>query len=612
MVAAIELAVYRLAVPGLKPTNPADQPPLWHTGLSYAGLFLSYFGSILAVGIILRQLILFARGHHPYWKPIAYALVLCGAAFTTYAIKSLVGAPGESDTLLLELCFSVSLLLLVAAQLKPGGDVAAKVGLLLLAAPLLVHFYRDAGVRWVLGDEALVSGLPERIAASGQWSMVLAALLSPYCFAPRPFMDSAGRLAPLVIGAFVGVTGAFVMRHSAEVGVKIASEGLGVDLGSGPPASQIALYLIALGSITWTLVACFIAPSAARRRIGVGLGLIVAAGYAFDWPLQYLLGLVGFMTISEALREVVAEEHAAHAWATARFRRPSIAADAWQAYVVALVEALRARGMRAQTVSVEDPALLGPPAESAPETRPGQPASEPPAPVVEEASRTHVLITDGSAAPVRLMVERLGGAVNVIEVVCGRDVRTTGEPPAWTLEARPDRRMARGTHPPPPRSPAPHARTGDAAFDRRFHVRDAGGHTARLLDEGMRARASALLDGWLACWPGRSLVYCVVPGIGAPLDNPIPITDLAFRGALWEGAVDRMVTVLEFMAELSRLAIAPGDGARSASHDDEGLSLDRIPAAGDGDRYGSGPVPDPDSGSGSGSGAGSGSGGSGG
>ncbi len=176
----------------------------------------------------------------------------------------------------------------MAAQLKPGGDAAAKVGLLLLAAPLLVHFYRDAGVRWVLGDEALVSGLPERIAASGQWSMVLAALLSPYCFAPRPFMDSAGRLAPLVIGAFVGVTGAFVMRQSAEVGVKIASEGLGVDLGSGPPASQIALYLIALGSITWTLVACFIAPSAARRRIGVGLGLVVAAGYAFDWPLQYL------------------------------------------------------------------------------------------------------------------------------------------------------------------------------------------------------------------------------------------------------------------------------------------------------------------------------------
>ena len=506
MVAAIELAVSRLAVPGLKPTDPSESPPLWHTGLSYFGLFLSYFGSVLAVGIILRQLILFARGHHPYWQPIAYALVLVGAAFTTYAMKSLIGAPGESETLLLELCFSLALLLLVAAQLKPGGDAAAKVGLLLLAAPLLVHFYRDAGVRWVLGDEALVSGLPERIAASGQWSMVLAALLSPYCFAPRPFMDSAGRLAPLVIGAFVGVTGAFVMRHSAEVGVKIASEGLGVDLGSGPPASQIALYLIALGSITWTLVACFIAPSAARRRIGVGLGLVVAAGYAFDWPLQYLVGLVGFMTIGQAIREVVAEEQAAHAWATARFRRPSIPADVWQAYVVALVEALRGRGMKAQTVSVEDPALLGPPDTGAAE-RPAQASA---APVLEEASRTHVLITDAAAPPVRLLVERVGGAVHVIEVVCGRDLRATGESPGWTLEARPERRMAprhasaaaahrrsarahrrRALRPalPPARRRRPHR-----AAVRRGHAR-AGHRAARRLDGLLAGSLARLLRG---------------------------------------------------------------------------------------------------------------------
>jgi hypothetical protein len=590
-VAAIELAVYRLAVPGLKPTNPADSPPLWHTALSYWGLFLSYFGSALAVGIILRQLIRFARGHHEYWKPIAYALVVSGAVFATYAVKSLVGAPGEQDTLLLEIGFSVTLVLLICAQLRPGGDVAAKVGLMLLAAPLLVHFYRDAGVRWVLGDEALVSGIPERIAAYGQWTMVLAALLTPYCFAPRPFVESAGRLAPLVIGGFVGVVGALVMRQSAEVGVKIAADGLGVDLGAGPPASQIALYLIALGSITWTLVACFIAPSAARRRIGVGLGLIVAAGYGFDWPLQYLVGMVGFMTIGDAVREVVGEERSAHAWQAARFRTPPIAAETWHAYVVALVEALRARGLHASTVSVEEPALLAQPGQdAAPASREQAPdeAGDAQAPGAEDVSRTHVLITHASAAPVRLLVERVGGAVQMIEVVGGRDARASGEAPAWTVEARPERRLARGAHPPPPRTGAPHVRTGDIAFDRRFHMRDGGGHAARLLDEGMRARAIALLDGWLAYWPERALVYRVLPGHGAPLDNPIPISELAFRAATWEGAVERMVTVLEFLTELSRAAIV-GDASPPAARagGDAGESLDEIPAAGDGDRYGS-------------------------
>ena len=598
MVAAIELAVYRLAVPGLKPTNPNDAPPIWHTGLSYVGLFLSYFGSILAVGVVLRQLILLARGEHRYWKPIACAMVAVGAGFAVYAVKSLVGAPTEVDTSLLEICFSAMLVLLVVAQLKPGGDVAAKVGLLLLTAPLLIHFYRDAEVRWLLGDEALGSGLPERIAAYGQWSMVLAALLSPYCFAPRPFVDSAGRLGPLAMGAFVGVIGALVMRQSAEVGVRIASDGLGIDLGAGAPGSQVALYLIALGSITWTLAACFLSPSPARRRIGTGLGLIAAAGYGFDWPLQYLAGMVGFLTIGDAVREVADEERSSRGWTEVRFRTPPIAGEAWQAYVVALVEALRARGLRASTVSVEDPSVLGAEARE-PEREGGGEGGESvragdaaPSVRADGTSRTHVLIVDAAPVPVRLLVERLAGAVRLVEVVCGRDPRATGAAPAWTLEARPERRLAVPIHPAPPDTGAPLARTGDVEFDRRFRMRDGGGHAARLFDDGQRARATALLDGWLALWPGQALIYRVVPGHGAPLDNPIPISDLAFRGAIWDGAVDRLVTVLELLIQLAASAWA---GAEKVEEPGPGDSLDHVPPAGE-RAYGgvSEPEPSPD------------------
>lgn len=570
IVAAIELAVYRLAVPGLKPADPNDAPPGWHTGLSYVGLFLSYFGSILAVGIVLRQLILFARGEHRTWRPIAALLVVSGAAFTVYAVKSLVGAPSELDTFLLELFFSSTILLVIAAQLRPGGDAWAKVGLLLLAAPLLIHFYRDAEVRWFLGEEAVMTGVPERIAAYGQWMMVLAALLSPYCFAPRPFVESAGRLAPLAMAAFVGLVGALVMRHTAAVGVRIASDGLGVDLGPGAPGSQVALYLVALGSITWTLSACYLSPSPARRRIGVGLGLVAAAGYGFDWPLQYLAGLVGFLTIAEGLGDAPAEERAGRRWDEVRFVTPPIVAEAWQAYVVALVDALRARGLKASTVSVEDPAMLGDAAEvaaaegaaplpraQAMAARDDAAARPPREPRVDGLSRTHVLLVDAAPVPIRLLVERMNGSVRLVEVVCGGDPRGVGAPPAWTLEARPERRLAVPVHPPPPDTAAPVVRTGDLAFDRRFRMRDAGGHADRLLDEGQRARATALLDGWLAFWPGEALIYRVVPGHGAPLDNPIPISDLAFRGAIWDGAVDRLVTVLELLMQLAGRAWPP-------------------------------------------------------
>ena len=217
----------------------------------------------------------------------------------------------------------------------------------------------------------------------------------------------------------------------------------------------------------------------------------------------------------------------------------------------------------------EDPAMLGDAAEVAAEGAAALPRAQqvssgaeaaaraPREPRVDGLSRTHVLVIDAAPVPIRLLVERMNGSVRLVEIVCGSGPRGVGSPPAWTLEARPERRLAVPVHPPPPDTAAPVARTGDVAFDRRFRMRDAGGHADRLLDEGQRARATALLDGWLAYWPGEALVYRVVPGHGAPLDNPIPISDLAFRGAIWDGAVDRLVTVLELLMQLAGRAWAP-------------------------------------------------------
>lgn len=569
-VAAVELAVYRLAIPALGPSD-GEPPPIWHAVLSYVGLFLFYFATALGVAVMLRQLILFARGEHPYGRWIAVALVVTGAGLAAYAAKAMLAVPSEDDTLMLELFFTASLFVVVAGQLRPGGDMAAKIGLLFLAAPLLVHFYRDAAVRWVFGPEALWEGVADRVDAYGQWSMVLAALMSPYCFAPRPFTESAGRLAPLAIGAFVGLVGALVMRQSYEVGYLLAKRGLGVDLGAGAPSSQIALYLIALGSITWTFVSCVMSPAPGRRRIGIGLGLVVASGYAFAWPLQYVVGLVGFLTISDGAREVSEQERAARRFAAARFRAPPIRPEAWHTYVSGLVSALRGRGYHASTVSVADREEAG---------------QEEPA---GGLSRTHVLVLEAAPCPIRLVIERLEGSIRVMEIVCGRDPRELGEP-GWTMAARSERRLAGGHHPPPPAIRAPQHRTGDGEFDRRFRLRDAGSHSDRLLDDGLRARAVALLDGWLAYWPGAALVYQLCPGQGTPLDTPIPITQLAFGGG-GPASADRMVTTLELLAAIAARGLGEG-WSRGEARD----PLDELPAAAEDARYGEEPgrEPEPD------------------
>lgn len=599
MVAATELAVYRLAVPALRPPDGAA-PSLWQAAVGYAGLFLFYFTSALAALVLVRQLLMLRRGDPPTYRPLAHLLVVSGTALVVFAGKSMVVLPSESDTFVLELAFATSLGVLMLMQLGRGGDVAVKIGLLLLAAPLLVHFYRDASVRWILGPESLWEGAADRIDAYGQWSVVLVALLSPYCFAPRPFTDSAGKLAPLAIGAFVGVVGALVMRQSYEVGHLLAKRGLGVELGPGAPTSQIALYLIALGSMTWTLASCLMAEAPARRRVGVGLGLVVASGYAFAWPLQYLAGLVGFFTIAGAARDVSDEEQAlARRARIARFRGPHIPSDSWQAYIAALVAALRARGYHAQAVSV------GAGAESAGESPDGS-AEAHRSGHAEEGGRasggrlrTHVLVLDPDAAgraagaaaaesastrtgeaprpaplPVRLTVERWLGAVVGLEVVSGREVRDSGREPSWILEARRERLLSGMAHPPAPDTRAPLHRTGDHAFDRRFRVRDPGGLTERLFDEGLRARAAALLDGWMAYWPGESLVYRVVPGMGAPLDNPIPIRQLAFGGQGAAPTVDRLVTLIELLASIAERGLADEWARRAPDADPLELSPD--------------------------------------
>jgi hypothetical protein len=90
-------------------------------------------------------------------------------------------------------------------------------------------------------------------------------------------------------------------------------------------------------------------------------------------------------------------------------------------------------------------------------------------------------------------------------------------------------------------------KTGDQAFDDRFKARGSRRAFDRLLDDGLRARAAATLDGWVAYWEPDALRYRVYPGRGAPLDHPMPLSDLALaRGA----SADRLVAVVELLLEI--------------------------------------------------------------
>ena len=144
----------------------------------------------------------------------------------------------------------------------------------------------------------------------------------------------------------------------------------------------------------------------------------------------------------------------------------------------------------------------------------------------------------------RTRIERIDGAVIALDVVLGREI-DEGRGATFTLWAIPPRAL--GVNPAGPPA-APLFKSGDNTFDERFKSRGNRLAFEKLFDEGLRARAVATLDGWVAFWQPESLRYRVYPGRGAPLDHPLPLSDLALGRT---ASPDRLVAIVELLVEIA-------------------------------------------------------------
>ena len=91
-------------------------------------------------------------------------------------------------------------------------------------------------------------------------------------------------------------------------------------------------------------------------------------------------------------------------------------------------------------------------------------------------------------------------------------------------------------------------------FDERFQTAAAARSRSRSCSTtALRARATTTLDGWLAYWEREGLRYRVYPGRGAPLDHPMPLSDLALGRTAT--APDRLVAVIELLVEIAQRGV---------------------------------------------------------
>ena len=527
LVAAAELVINRLAVPVLRPVQALGEPvptvPGWFRALDYLGLFLFYFVAALAAVSLVRIM----AAALPAWRNgaerVAIAMMGLGVLVVTALVlwALVIGGLGGDLSLVLELGLVAVAVATLGRALQRPIVISVAIGVALLVLPLLLHAHGVIASRWIWPDGGqdghAASNLRLTVAA-----MALLAVASPYTLGPRPLARAMTRIVPIAVALTVSLLLLLLLRFRYDGFADLANRGLGLGLRPNVPEPRMALYVLGVATLAWTLVSCAIDELPARRRLGLGIFVLVLCGSGLTWPAYIAVVTVGLIVVGDEVGHLV----------TARTSRvtapvaPPIDDGVWQGYVAQVVAALRASGARVQALTTRGRA---------------------------DDSMT-VIVGTMLARPLQLRVQRIAGSVVAIDARFGRDLVAERKAPTFAIVTRRDPLLGEA-HADAPAGGAI-VKVGDTRFDLRFRCRGDVDAIAAMLDDETRDRLLLGAEGWIAVWMEAGVRSMIYPGRGASLDQPIPLAELAGRGQAATAPV-RLIAWLEMLAQLAVRTMPP-------------------------------------------------------
>jgi hypothetical protein len=474
--AIVELGFNRIGTHLLGPGAPKDA---LHRIVDVGGLFAFYLTGLLALAVFTWGAVTLIRDRNLLKIPDRMTFTFLAALFLPLAMMGLFFTLPKSVAPHLNTSFGLLLLAMTIGFLRRAAPLRAKLGVVYLCAPMLLHCY------WLLTQQVpslAPSGgygeLPIQLFETGEHLMVVGAFASFLFFAPFPRRSSLLSPLPLSFAAFATAAVAMFLRYRYPDAAMAAYHGLGINIP--PPAMQVLMHLAALFFFVFT-VGVLVGRGGSERATGIGLSMVGLSGFQLQLPYQLLLTLSGMLEIMRSSMEIQPS--------TVEVPPPP-PPESWKAYLQRLAAACSRPPTAGEAVVLQS----------------------------EGRQIGHVRGTrDGLPFTLRLLYDRDG---------LTRFEAAVGHPPkdAAPLSLRRTRGSRAGRV--ADIGTAPRVRLDDKQLDRQFAVRDSTGQVAALLgDAETQAHVQTLIHGWLGMWPQEGVHYLTHPG---PDGWPVPLAELAF------------------------------------------------------------------------------------